>query len=127
MHFANGAPLTSADVVFSLNRLINLKGNPSFLLTGIVIKPHGKYQVTMRSKTPAGQLPASLPGEVPDPRRPPTGCRFHPRCPYAFDRCPVEEPPLMTLTHLRAAACWLQSSGSQPRPLSNLEVPQHVE
>jgi peptide/nickel transport system substrate-binding protein len=32
VHFANGNPLTSADVVFSLNRLINLKGNPSFLL-----------------------------------------------------------------------------------------------
>ena len=34
VHFANGDPLTSADVVFSLNRLINLKGNPAFLLTG---------------------------------------------------------------------------------------------
>ena len=35
VHFADGKPLTSADVVFSLNRLINLKGNPSFLLDGI--------------------------------------------------------------------------------------------
>jgi peptide/nickel transport system substrate-binding protein len=60
VHFANGAPLTSADVVFSLNRLINLKGNPAFLLAGIVIKPHGKYTVVMSSKTPAGQLPAIL-------------------------------------------------------------------
>lgn len=60
VRFANGMPLTSADVVFSLNRLINLKGNPAFLLTGIVIKPHGKYQVRMTSKTPAGQLPAIL-------------------------------------------------------------------
>ncbi len=34
VHFANGDPLTSADVVFSLNRLINLKGNPAFLLDG---------------------------------------------------------------------------------------------
>jgi peptide/nickel transport system substrate-binding protein len=60
VHFANGDPLTSADVVFSLNRLINLKGNPAFLLTGIVIKPAGRYGVVMRSKTPAGQLPAIL-------------------------------------------------------------------
>ena len=37
VHFANGDPLTSADVVFSLNRLINLKGNPAFLLDGIVV------------------------------------------------------------------------------------------
>jgi peptide/nickel transport system substrate-binding protein len=60
VHFANGDPLTSADVVFSLNRLINLKGNPSFLLTGVVVKPKGRYTVVMRSKTPAGQLPAIL-------------------------------------------------------------------
>jgi peptide/nickel transport system substrate-binding protein len=60
VHFANGDPLTSADVVFSLNRLINLKGNPAFLLDGVVIKPSGKYHVIMRSKTPAGQLPAIL-------------------------------------------------------------------
>src|SRR5919197_1181618 len=60
VHFANGDPLTSADVVFSLNRLINLKGNPAFLLSGITIKPHGRYGVTMRSQTPAGQLPAIL-------------------------------------------------------------------
>jgi peptide/nickel transport system substrate-binding protein len=60
VHFANGDPLTSADVVFSLNRLINLKGNPAFLLAGIVIKPHGRSTVVMSSKTPAGQLPAIL-------------------------------------------------------------------
>jgi peptide/nickel transport system substrate-binding protein len=60
VHFANGDPLTSADVVFSLNRLINLKGNPSSLLSGVVIKAHGAHTVTMTSKTPAGQLPAIL-------------------------------------------------------------------
>src|SRR5204863_4507741 len=37
-----------------------LKGNPSFLLAGIVIKPHGRFGVVMSSKTPAGQLPAIL-------------------------------------------------------------------
>jgi peptide/nickel transport system substrate-binding protein len=60
VHFANGDPLTSADVVFSLNRMINLKGNPAFLLAGTVIRSHGRYQVVMTSKTPAGQLPAIL-------------------------------------------------------------------
>ena len=55
----------------------------------------------------SGFLPESLPGEVPDPARPPRGCRFHPRCPYAFDRCRSEEPPLEALAGGRAAACWL--------------------
>ena len=33
-----------------------------------------------------------LQGEVPSPINPPEGCRFHPRCPFAMDRCSVEEP-----------------------------------
>jgi oligopeptide/dipeptide ABC transporter ATP-binding protein len=33
-----------------------------------------------------------LTGEVPSPINPPTGCRFHPRCPFAMDRCSVEVP-----------------------------------
>ncbi len=33
-----------------------------------------------------------LQGEVPSPINPPAGCRFHPRCPFAMDRCSVEEP-----------------------------------
>ena len=37
-----------------------------------------------------------LPGEVPSPLNPPTGCSFHPRCPYAKDICRTYEPPLET-------------------------------
>jgi peptide/nickel transport system ATP-binding protein len=59
-----------------------------------------------------GFLPQALPGEVPNPASPPSGCRFHPRCPYAFDRCPVDEPPLVPLQDGRSAACWLQPEGA---------------
>ena len=78
-----------------------------------------------------GFLPESLPGEVPDPARPPSGCRFHPRCPYAFDRCRTEEPALVTLADGRAAACWLQAEGSPPAPpaerAANLSAKSTVE
>jgi peptide/nickel transport system ATP-binding protein len=38
-----------------------------------------------------------LDGEVADPANPPTGCYFHPRCPYAVDRCKTERPALRDL------------------------------
>ncbi|HEY6760328.1 MAG TPA: ABC transporter ATP-binding protein [Baekduia sp.] len=61
------------------------------------------------------RLPVALEGEVPDPSAPPAGCRFHPRCPYAMDRCRVEEPPSMDVGRGRTAACWLQEGATEPR------------
>jgi peptide/nickel transport system substrate-binding protein len=59
-HFADGTPLTAADAVFSFNRLINLKGNPSFLLDGVTVSSRGKYTVVLKSKTPNAALPSIL-------------------------------------------------------------------
>jgi len=47
-----------------------------------------------------------LPGEVPSPLNPPSGCRFHPRCPHAMARCAVEEPALRQIER-RTLACHL--------------------
>src|SRR4029077_18285208 len=60
VHFADGTPLTSADVAVSLRRLQNLKGTPSFLLAGYPVSAPSKYTVVVRSKTPATQLPVIL-------------------------------------------------------------------
>jgi oligopeptide/dipeptide ABC transporter ATP-binding protein len=48
-------------------------------------------------------------GELPDASNIPTGCRFHPRCPSAFDRCPSDDPVelLPTGEESHGAACWL--------------------
>ncbi|MFX1482602.1 MAG: ABC transporter ATP-binding protein [Promethearchaeota archaeon] len=46
-------------------------------------------------------------GEIPSPINPPSGCRFHPRCPKAFDRCPDEEPELQFVDGDRQVACHL--------------------
>jgi len=51
--------------------------------------------------------PESIPGAPPSLRRPPAGCRFHPRCPVAIDRCRVEEPAIRRLAPGHAAACHL--------------------
>jgi peptide/nickel transport system ATP-binding protein len=46
-----------------------------------------------------------LMGEVADPSNPPSGCYFHPRCPYAQDRCKVEEPMLRETKPNHWASC----------------------
>lgn len=46
-------------------------------------------------------------GEIPSPLNPPTGCHFHPRCPYAFGRCKAEVPMLKEISSGRMSACHL--------------------
>ena len=48
-----------------------------------------------------------LKGDVPSPLNPPKGCRFHPRCPVAIDKCSVEEPVFEEIKPDHWAACWL--------------------
>jgi peptide/nickel transport system ATP-binding protein len=58
---------------------------------------------------------SALKGEIPSPLHPPSGCHFHPRCPFAFERCPVERPVLKEIAPGRFSACHL-NDGPQPRP-----------
>jgi peptide/nickel transport system ATP-binding protein len=48
----------------------------------------------------------SIPGDPPNLIKPPPGCKFHPRCPFASDKCKIEEPPLVEYAPGHSAACW---------------------
>jgi oligopeptide/dipeptide ABC transporter ATP-binding protein len=48
-----------------------------------------------------------LQGDVPSPVNPPKGCRFHTRCPFAVDKCKVDDPPLEELKPGHIVACWV--------------------
>jgi oligopeptide/dipeptide ABC transporter ATP-binding protein len=48
----------------------------------------------------------SIEGQVPNPLAPVTGCRFHPRCPFAIERCLREDPPSIDVGGGHEAACW---------------------
>ncbi len=61
-----------------------------------------------------GFLPLELPGDVPDPRTPPSGCRFHTRCPIAIAECSVLEPQ-MALTNNRLSSCLLNNELKEKR------------
>ena len=57
-----------------------------------------------------------LSGEVPSPLNPPTGCRFHPRCPHAMPRCGDEEP-ILTDVDGRLVACHLYDTDEHRAPI----------
>ncbi len=54
-----------------------------------------------------------LKGDVPSPARPPSGCTFRTRCPYAFDRCAAEAPAFHRLPGGRFAACHLREDEAE--------------
>lgn len=60
----------------------------------------------------SGTLPVDLPGDVPDPAAPPSGCRFHPRCPQRFSPCDDREPVMIPVAGGQQAACWLNEEAT---------------
>ena len=53
---------------------------------------------------------AGVKGEIPSPLNPPSGCHFHPRCPFAFERCRVERPALQQVGTGHRSACHLNDA-----------------
>jgi len=57
-----------------------------------------------------------LEGEVPSPLNPPPGCRFHPRCPLAVQRCCIEEPPFLQVRPGHWVSCFLVDDREKAKP-----------
>jgi peptide/nickel transport system ATP-binding protein len=99
----------------------------------VIRRPRNPYTEALVSVSPSpepmtpGDRAARtiLKGETPDAVRIPSGCRFHPRCPKAFDRCRVESPPLFDLGNGHGSACWLAEPGivEGGRGLPVMDVP----
>jgi peptide/nickel transport system ATP-binding protein len=85
--------------------------------------PKHPYTEALLSAVPVPEPGAArqriiLRGDVPSPINPPRGCRFHTRCPYVFDRCRVEEPPLRPVEAGHLAACHLHDLPAAENPLA---------
>jgi oligopeptide/dipeptide ABC transporter ATP-binding protein len=81
-------------------------------------RPQHPYTEALLSAVPLPEPGAKrqrviLKGDVPSPINPPSGCRFHTRCPYAFDRCSVEEPAMREILPGHMAACHLREPPAQ--------------
>jgi oligopeptide/dipeptide ABC transporter ATP-binding protein len=82
---------------------------PSHPYTQALLSAAPELDPTRRSRT------AAVRGELPSPVAIPPGCPFHPRCPYVFDRCYDERPPLEEHPGGGLAACHLASLPSLPQ------------
>jgi peptide/nickel transport system ATP-binding protein len=89
----------------------------------IFAAPRHPYTKALLSAVPVPEPGAAreriiLKGDVPSPINPPKGCRFHTRCPYAFDRCRSEEPRLRPSETGHLAACHLHDLPAAQNPLA---------
>ncbi|HEY1763821.1 MAG TPA: oligopeptide/dipeptide ABC transporter ATP-binding protein [Opitutaceae bacterium] len=78
----------------------------------VIDRPRHPYTRALVSAIPIpdpaserGRKRIVLAGEPPSPIHPPAGCAFHPRCPYAIERCKEAIPPLVPAGPARVAAC----------------------
>ena len=76
----------------------------------VFARPKHPYAYLLLSSTPSVTGPrrklAPLEGEPPNLLKPPSGCRFHPRCPFMTQQCVDEEPPLAEISEGHQVACW---------------------
>jgi len=95
--------------VMYLGRIVELADKRALFAS-----PQHPYTEALLSAVPVPE-PATisqrivLQGDVPSPINPPSGCHFHPRCPYAFARCRTEPPLLREVAPGHFAACHLRS------------------
>src|ERR1022692_4992736 len=79
-------------------------------VAALFAEPQHPYTVGLLGSIPRLDIEqdrlAAIEGQVPNPLAPVAGGRFHPRCPFAIDRCPREDAPLLDLGHGHESACW---------------------
>jgi peptide/nickel transport system ATP-binding protein len=101
--------LTHRVAVMYLGKIVELADRATLFAS-----PHHPYTRALLSAVPVPDPEAKrtriiLTGDVPSPINPPSGCRFHTRCPFVFDRCLTEEPKLRSVGQRHVSACHLQS------------------
>jgi peptide/nickel transport system ATP-binding protein len=102
----------STTLVMYAGRLV--EGGPSEDVTQRPAHPYSQLLLASAPDPARLGTTASVPdrGEPPSLIAPPSGCRFHPRCPHAMPVCAVETPPRSELSEVHWVHCWLHVPGS---------------
>jgi peptide/nickel transport system ATP-binding protein len=74
--------------------------------------PYTKGLISTVPRLTGGGIASGIPGRIPDYLNPPSGCRFHPRCPSAMAICKTDKPPAYRLDEDHEVACFLYKSES---------------
>jgi oligopeptide/dipeptide ABC transporter ATP-binding protein len=90
--------------------------------------PRHPYTIALYQCLPHGRKASELqtiPGTVPDLIDPPTGCRFHPRCPHVMEQCPTQKPRTVSVGDRRSVACFWAAgeAAGGPREPFGAEAP----
>ncbi len=93
-------------VIMYLGRVVEIASTE-----GLFARPNHPYTKALLAEVPRLESRhhdfVPVPGEIPSPLEPPSGCHFHPRCPHAMARCVSEVPALREVAPGRLSACHL--------------------
>jgi oligopeptide transport system ATP-binding protein len=103
--------------VMYLGRIVELADNAD--LFGTPLHPYTEALLAAAPLLDPGakRRQIILQGDVPSPINPPSGCRFHTRCPYVLPECKVTEPPLLEVAPGHHVACLRRPVGGDGAPL----------
>jgi oligopeptide/dipeptide ABC transporter ATP-binding protein len=111
-----GVVATTCDRVVVMYAGKVVEAGPVRALFTAPLHPYTRRLVQATPRLDGARRPSAIAGELPDPVRPPAGCRFHPRCAEALDRCRHEEPRLGAAGAGRVVACHLVDGVSPSHP-----------
>jgi peptide/nickel transport system ATP-binding protein len=108
---ALGAVQGTVDRVYAMYAGSMIEAAETEQLFSTPLHPYTQELIKCVPKLTGTGFSEGISGRVPDYMNPPLGCRFNPRCAYAFDRCKKEMPQLWDEGDRHQVACWLYSKG----------------